>query len=63
MNRRSFLQRAGSALLVSGACEQIPPGTLATAGFDRCLPKPVEPRSLLQLLQPLLTTPSGPGAP
>ena len=46
------------ALLVSGACEQIAPTLLASARFDRCLAKPVEPKSLLQMLQPLLAASS-----
>lgn len=48
------------ALLVSGACEQISADLLSSAHFDRCLAKPVEPRTLLQLLQPLLAVPSSP---
>ena len=46
------------ALLVSGACEQIAPTLLASARFDRCLAKPVEPKSLLLMLQPLLASSS-----
>ena len=48
------------ALLVSGACEQISGALLTSAHFDRCLSKPVEPRTLLQLLQPLLAAPPSP---